>query len=355
MDRAEIQALIDAAPDGRVGFHQAGRPQVTIPYGLHVLDGPLVVEKRIDLTFNGGTLVLPNGVRGLHVKTGAWGARLRDVCVFGQSQDAAKHGADGILVESYGVEVCDALVRYCGTGLRISGTAQNQTNANAFRGRALSIFDCDLALHLKGGDTNGGCIEALVINACRAGILDESFLGNAFVGVMFHTIREHAYRCTAAANYSTIVGSYVEIDCGSGLPGGFKETIQDGPSSTWLGGGAVPLAPLGTRVGLTSSRLRFGDGLPDGGRVEVTMPAGAAWAALDARRKSAAGVLVDGFRLRWVDLLKQVGLEAIPGVGGGAGLLRPFGWTGTGHAAGFGHMRVNAEPGVPGGYEVPKP
>ncbi len=101
MTRAEIQALIDAAPDGRVGIHQAGRPVVSIPYGHHVLDGPIVIDRRVDVSFSGGVLLLPNGVRGLHLKTGAWGARVRDVCVFGQGQVAAQHGAEGILCESY--------------------------------------------------------------------------------------------------------------------------------------------------------------------------------------------------------------------------------------------------------------
>lgn len=357
LTRAEIQALIDAAPDGRIGIHQAGRPVVSVPYGMHVLDGPLVIEKRIDLTFNGGILVVPDGTVALHVKPPAWCARVRDVCVAGQSQVGSQHGAAGIRVEAWGAEVRDVLVRWVGTGVHIPASAQSGSNANGVRLDGVTIFNCDAGFHIKGGDTNGGWFAGTKIDSCRVGILDESFLGNTFAGTMLHTITEHAYKCTATANYSTIAGTYMELDCGSALPGGVKDTIVDQLGQAWIGGAAVAFAKVADRVGYGSTRLRFGESASDGTRYTVRIPDAVAEAALTAQRMKASGALIDGLRLRWNQLLKSVGLEAFAPPGGN-GSIRPIGWTGIGHASGFGHARANAQPsqqGNPAGYEVPKP
>lgn len=347
MTRAEIQALIDAAPDGRIGFVQCSRPIVTIPYGHHVLDGPIVINKRVELDFRGGALIVPNGVRGIECLAGGWQAMVRNVTVFGQSQDYTAHGAAGIYSESYGMQFVDVMVRFCGIGLDVYGVSSEGKNANDTCGLFVKTHDCGTGIRFRGGDTNGGAFVGTTMNVGINGIDDASFLGNNFIGTMFHSLREYAYKGSSVANYSTFVGSYLELDCGADLPNGWKDTVSDTTNVTWVGGGAVTVAKLGTRVGLNRSRIRFGDTTPDGGSVAVTMPHGAVESALSAERRTAGGVTVDGFRLRWVQALKQAGIEAWkPNVAGqtptGDGLTRPLSWTAAGNTEGFAKPKLEA-------------
>lgn len=361
--RDEIQALLDATPNGKIGIHQAGRPVVSIPYGEHVLDGPIVINRRMDVSFCGGVLIVPDGVRAIEMKSGAWGARVRDVCVFGQSQDGAAHGTDGILVEAYGAEVRDAFIRFVGIGIHIAGSQTKNTNANGFAVSDVSIFNCDIGLHIKGGDTNAGQFVGVKIDSCRSGILDESFLGNVFVSTMLHTISEHAYKCTVGANYSTFIGTYMELDCGSALPNGIHGTIVDKWRQSWIGGAAVTYCKVADRLGYGSTRLRFGETASDGVRYTVRIPDAAVEAVFTAeRRDNVNGGLIDGWRARWVSLLKQCGFEVYkPNAPStpltGDGLTRPLGWTTEGHPDGFGHARHDAEhfsAGNPQGYPIAK-
>lgn len=356
MNRAEIQALIDAAPDGRIGMHQAGKPMVTVPYGHHVLDGPVEIPCRMTADFSGSVLVVPNGVAAIVVKKEAFGATVRNVTVFGQSQNGAAHAADGIRIEACYAQLIDAFVRFVGVGVHVTslggGIPDGVQMAN------VQVFNCDAGAHLKGGDVNGGCFVGLGIQSCRVGIVDESFLGNTFVGPLLHTIAERAYEGKVAANYSTLVGAYLEADCGIAI-GGPHNTLDDKPNATWLGGGGACYAKQGTRVGLNRSRIRFGDSLPNGDELNVTVPHAAAESALTAERKAkTGGALIDGFRLAWTSALKACGFVTYPDAANANGLTRPFGWTTEGHASGFAQARVNALPpsqGNPAGYEIPKP
>lgn len=363
LTRAEIQALIDAAPDGRIGqppgvLHQAGRPVVWVPYGEHHLDGSIVVDRRLDVRFSGSTLVVPDGVRAIHAAPGAWCGRARDFTVFGGSRNAAQHGTDGVFVEAFGFQVSDALARYVGTGLRAQASVQQGANANGLDVRGFSAWDCDTGLHLKGGDTNGGSFAAIKINGCRVGLLDESFLGNHFSSVMFHTIAEHAYRCTVPANYSYIAGVYVELDCGSALPGGWLDCIEDQPLQTWVGGNVIPLLKRAERVGYGSTRLRFGETAPDGSRIRVRIPDVLVESAMTAERRRPDGTLRDGLGIGWSQLLQKVGVWLYGAGGAGTRQIQPLSATGVDHPAGHGHARVNGRPsteGPPQGYDVPKP
>ena len=450
MDRASIQALIDAAADGRyppqppgapILRHQAGRPVVSIPYGVHELDGPLFISNRVDVTLNGAVLLLLAGVMAFHVTASAWAARIREFCAFVKSQDPVAHGitrpvtlwwtptlmqvvldadANGwvpccadrirvngtawrriegvapypligtrtgyivtldaippqsagctswqsvpaVLVEGHGTQIDDALIRFAGKGIEVhSGPS---ALPDAVQTSNVHVFNCDTGVHLRGGDTNGGRFDGTIVHSGRIGILDESFLGNSWVGTLLHTLSEWAYRCTVPANYSTHVGTYVEADCGSALatpgvspPDGFKKTIDDQANVTWLGGGAAAIAKVGTRVGLNRSRIRFGDTMPNGDELNVTIPHASAESALTAERKSkSSGALIDGFRLAWTSTLKACGFVIYPDAANANGLTRPLGWTTEGHGSGFGHARVNALPpsqGNPAGYEIPKP
>ena len=339
MTRAEIQALIDAAPDGRIGIHQAGRPMVSVPYGKHTLDGPIVIDAMIDVDFSGGVLIVPDGVQALDVRASGWGCRVRNLTVFGQSQNGAQHGASGIVMGAYGATLEHVLVRFCGTGIVWDGRQGEPEdasdtwldNANAVFAENVKVFNCDLGIVVKGGDSNGGCFEAITVDNCRVGIQDESFLGNTWVGMHMHTIAEEGYRATSAANYSTVVGSYMEQD----VYGGLKSQAR----ITWVGGGAVPNVDVGDRVGLGLCRLGFYDKLPGGGYLTATLPHGAANSAMTVRRYTDQGGFVNGLdAFRFQDNLSQCGLHWYGGSIANDGLTRPFLWS-----YGNGLSRVDAQ------------
>lgn len=361
MNRQEIQALIDAAPDGRwpswappqppILRHQAGRPRVTIPYQVEPWDDTIVINAGVHVDFCGGVALLPNGVSAVLYEKGAWRARVENLTPFGLTQNGAAHGAPAFLIRSYGAELHGCLPRFCGTGISVWSDATHLPDAVQVTQN--QVFNCDSGIELKGGDVNGGSFVGNVIHSCRRGIGDAAFLGNFWMGTMLHTIAERAYHCTVTANYSTHVGTYVEADCGVDLPGGYKATIDDQPNITWVGGNAAAIAMRGTRLGLNRSRIRFGDTLPSGDELNVTIPHAAAESALTAERKlKTVGTFIDGWRMRLVSSLKQWGIESYTSPANANGLTRPFSWGAAGHVR-PGQPLVGALPstvGAPAGF-----
>lgn len=328
MTRAEIQALIDAAPDAKIGIDQAGCPVVTIPYGQHLLDGPIVVNRRMDVDFQGGVLVPMDGVIALDVQAPAWGCRIRNINVYGQSRDPAAHDESGIVMGAYACVLEHVLVRWCGTGITWDGRIgeaddANDTwldNVNGATGNIVRVFNCGTGVVVKGGDSNGGVQFAVIVDNCDVGIRDESFLGNTWVGLHMHTISGEGYDATASANYSTMLGSYMEADVLGGVDSMAK--------TTWVGGGAIPYVKVGDRIGLGMCRLGFSDETPDGGRITVRMPHAAVYAGATFERRDASDGLVNGSScFRWIDSLGQCGQTWYGGGIANDGLTRPYGVT----------------------------
>lgn len=273
-DTAQVlRDLIAAAPAQGSSFR--GAYPVQWPAGEYTVESTIEVDRPVDIDARGVQLVTPLGVDALRfVPSAPWsridGVTARAVYEF------TPHAAVGIDVQAHGVTVERATARGMGYGLRVYGSAQIGANANCVQVRTALLYGChEAGVHLKGGDANAGVFGGVEIiggsQRTRVGVLDESFLGNTWVGLHVSSTREHGVRITPAANYSTHVGTYLENDCGTELPPGAKK-IQCGVRVSWFGGNAIDHAPLGDRVGLGHSKVTFADIAPNGDTLQVTMP-----------------------------------------------------------------------------------
>lgn len=352
-DSIFIQGLVDtaSAESHRRDIRITRRPQCVVPPGEYLLDQPIVVDAPISLIMDGVSLVLePGAVNGVEFHPGAQWASLRGATIVGRlhlelAGDPVQAGNTGVGVHiaAHGVHVEDVICREVGTGFFIEGRSA-AINANGWKLTQCEAFAVRKGLHLIGGDTNGGLADGFVVNGAREeGILDESFLGNTYVGTLLHTTYLEAYKCTVGANYSTFVGSYLELDCGIGLPTGVKESVKSQHNVTFVGGGMVPYADLGSRVGLNASRLIFGDQGPSG-HTQVTIP----HAAVD-------GTLThtlthnDGTVERW-DLRRVAPLNRWGVVTDASGVQSPISWQDVKSSA-RGELRLETSAASPQGFK----
>lgn len=357
---AAIQGALDRVP--QQGYRLLAVPELRVPWGtwplaegVHVRDARVV---HIDLA--GSAILVPPGETAITVHRLAQGTSIRRGVIAGV--EATQTTGTGIRVEAPGIAIEDVIVRELGIGLDFWGVGGTQYNADSMQVRGGSIYQCDIGIRLKGADAQGGTFLGVVIFGGRVGVQDESFLGNAYVGLQFHTISEHAIRTlntdapsSPVANYSTWLGTYLEADCGYDLPGGVTETIDSSMAAnvSWFGGGVIPHVRVGDRVGLGVSRLGFRESLPDGGYVSVSIPHGANNSAIAIGRFNADGQYRESHALRWVDQLHRFGLHPVGPNVPNDGLTMPLGYTSSTHPRGLGRAIHDARQAAPLGQLMP--
>ena len=350
-ERSEaLQDAIDACP----GAIDDVRCVITIPFGDwdladHDADGACVrIENAVLLSLGGSRIRIPYDVNGFWLKgPNAQHAQISDGAI-GFPGSNAQTGRC-IKIQAHGVRVANVRTIYGDVGVEVTNQDEQQYNANCCILRDVVIANARVGLRLAGADSNAGTFSGLEINGdgltSEIGILDESFLGNTFVGTHVATVSQHAYLCTQPANYSTHVGMYVEANCGYELPGGFEACVSSQPRVTFLGGGAIPVVDVGDRVGLGHTRLSFQVPALDGGAIQVNIPDAGVNATMSYARLTAAGLVREGGAWRWLDGgFTRFGCHVFtgPGYTGGSpvpgnGLTMALGYTSSGHGRGLGH------------------
>ena len=207
------------------------------------------------------------------------------------------------------------------------------------------IFLCwDIGIHLLGGDCNAGTFSGFEINGGRIGILDESFLGNAHIGHHIATTSEEAILITAPANYSTYVGIYIENNCGYSLPADGAK-VRTRARVTTVGGGMVPHASFGDRIGLGKSKIRFEDKAPGNETLAVTIPNSAVNSAITVSHSADP----EPWYIRRINRYNQWGIVVSRN-----NLSRPFGWGTAEHPAHANRPLVEATNSNPQGRPIPE-
>jgi len=345
---AAIQEVLDLIPDATSRGYTGPRIPLRFPHGTYRLDDPdgdgvaLHVGGQCLLDLGGSEFVVDNGVTAWQFEpTAAW-SKLCNGCIMPVDRFSSHEGV-GVKIISHGIRLSDLIIREMGKGVYADGRTTAQ-NANCQQWRDLMIFNCwDVGVHLKGGDCNAGTFSGIEINGGRIGILDESFLGNAHIGHHISTTSEEAVLITAVASYSTYVGIYIENNCGYSLPEG-EPIVKTLARTTTVGGGMVPHAPIGDRIGLGKSRIRFEDKAPGNETLAVTIP----HAAIDAALTVTHSADTARWDLRRLGRLNQWGISI-----GSNGLTRPYSWGTADHPTHANKPLVEATPDDPQGRPIP--
>ncbi|MEM7130152.1 MAG: hypothetical protein AAF702_27730 [Chloroflexota bacterium] len=346
---AAIQEILDLIPGPSSRGYSGPRVPLRFPYGSYRLDDPdgdgiaLRVPGQCQIDLGGSEFVVDNDVTAWKFESSAAWSKLCNGAIMPVDR-FSNHIGVGVEIISHGIRLSDLIIREMGVGVVANGVGA-QLNANCQQWRDLLIFQCwDIGVHLKGGDCNAGTFSGLEIIGGRIGILDESFLGNAHTGHHISTTSEEAILVTAGANYSTYVGIYLENDCGHALPEG-SPIVQTLARVTTVGGGMAPHAPLGDRIGLGKSRLRFEDQAPGNETLAVTIP----HAAVDAAMTVTHSADAERWDLRRLNRLNQWGISI-----GGTGLIRPYSWGAPEHPNHANQPLVEATRTAPQGRVIPE-
>jgi hypothetical protein len=344
-----IQEVLDLIPTPEARGYSGPRVSLRFPYGSYRLDDPdgdgvaLHVRAQCLLDLGGSEFVVDNNVTAWKFESPAAWSKLYDGCILPVDR-FSKHTGIGVEIISHGIRLSDLIIHQMGVGVVANGRGLEH-NANCQQWRDLMIFQCwDIAVHLLGGDCNAGTFSGFEINGGRIGILDESFLGNAHIGHHIATTSEEAIIITAGANYSTYVGIYIENDCGRTLPAGSPK-VKTTTRVTTVGGGMVPHAPFGDRIGLGKSRIRFEDKAPGNHTLAVTIP----HAAIDAAITVTHSADPQEWNIRRLPTYKQWGFVVDRNT-----LYRPFGWGLAEHPTHAKRPLVDATPLAPQGRPIPE-
>jgi hypothetical protein len=188
-------------------------------------------------------------------------------------------------------------------------------------------------IYLDGGDSNAGLFENLETRNNGVHVWDSSFLGNTYIAGISDGNGVYK-RFDSAANYSTLLGTYVE---GDPIPVSAMELvgyplIVGGSTSIWssIFYGRSTVNPHGySRLGFQS----MGYGLGSAGNVKVTIPGGPESAFAVAHRS-------ENFYhwkvFKWIEGWKSWLVASYLGSG-----THPFRFTGNTHPSGPGHATVN--------------
>lgn len=279
---AAIQADLDELPDSRA---------LAVPYTL-----PANVSLRID-DHDGDGIGLRVGVpeghhreavvfdgRGsqLQVAPNIVGVRVEKTASYSKllnlridpvaEQGDTPHEGIGVDVRAHGVRLENLVVARMGTGLRADSEPDDNgdgdaldpheySNQNSQQWRNLAFENCyQNAVYMHGMDTNAGSIVGVEVRG-GAGIKDDSFLGNTWIGPSATGTTESSVAMTGLAQGSVVAGA--QVDDASPAPQAL------GLSSLWVGGrGADRVEGHSARIGGQNARLRFTD--PSG--MEVNVP-----------------------------------------------------------------------------------
>lgn len=269
---------------GAIGRALAGLPE---PVGLGAvlelpanailrLDDPdgdgvaVVVERRVIVEGRGARIDVEDGITAFRFSRGASWASVRDLRVVGPGPESSTVGIEvqchGLRLDNLWLERLGQAVQAisrprggpcdnddnCPDGSCVRGSCLLATlNANTQRWTNLIVRRCGGGIRLQGADANAGLLQGLEILSTPRAVQDESFLGNVYVGPTIASGREASLALGGSAQYSTVLGGYVERD---------GARVQTGPRTLLVGGNAVPyMDGPGERVGYRSSRLRFAD------------------------------------------------------------------------------------------------
>ena len=280
-----------AAPAGQ--FTPSAGNKLVVPPGVYLI-GDVRIQRSIWLEgfatagWEPATIlrVLP-GHNGLVVEdfatsstlpptSGRW-TIISNLCIRGANAATL----DGIVVKAHAVKVQNCFIQTMGrNGITIRNDWDSRTdvavpsiNCNNWQIENCTINTCGLdtsrpeaercGLYVNGADANAGLCTGTDFHQCGAwGVLDSSFLGNAYVGCHF-AAPGGAFKLDDPNNASTFLGCYVE--------GGSDVSVVGNP--TFVGGfatGAVSGLPT-QRVGSARSRLYFVDD-NHRGRFSVQLP-----------------------------------------------------------------------------------
>ena len=173
------------------------------------------------------------------------------------------HTGIGVDVRAHGVRLQNIFVRRMGTciradsGIDLNGDGdaddpEEYSNLNSQQWSKLRFDSCyENAIYMDGEDANAGTMVGIEVLS-GAGIRDDSFLGNTWLGVQAEGTHSHSIEMSQASQTAVVVGAYVE----NSDPAARSESL----SSLWVGGNALArLEGMSERVGYLRSRLTFQD------------------------------------------------------------------------------------------------
>ncbi len=231
----------------------------------------LRIDRRVILEARGAVLRVSGDFVGLRLTSRARHSTLRDLTVEGRGP---ARGGVGVDVRTHGVRIDNLWVRRIETAIRahsrlederscsadtdcacdgrcecLEGHCASYANANTQRWTNVLIVQCGTGISVRGGDANASLIAGAEILGTPHAIVDDSFLGNVYVGPTLETAREQSIALLQEASYSTVVGAYIERNSARAI----------GPArGLFVGGNAVHFVEGNAeRVGSQSARLTF--------------------------------------------------------------------------------------------------
>ena len=247
-----IQADLDNL-DPAVGI---GTPY-RLPTNAHLLlndlngDGiALTISDKIIFDGGGSLLEVENDVTGMQLTQDAEWSLVRDLR-FDPQTPQSEHDGIAIDVRAHGVRLDNILFWRMGTGVRAHTTVDGEfANVNSQQWSRLVFRGVhNKATDLAGGDANAGVMLGLEVIG-SAGIKDNSFLGNTYIGPTMEGTHTRSMDLESNAARNAVFGAYVEL----GDPDPTSASMHD----LFVGGNAIDrLHGPGDRIGNLAARLRF--------------------------------------------------------------------------------------------------
>ncbi len=235
---------------------------------INDLDGDgigLNVPTQVIFEGSGSVLDVENDVTGLRIDQDADFSMVRDLEIRPQDMSLdTPHDGIGVDIRAHGTRLDNLYIERMGTGIRAPTNADGEfSNVNKQQwSRIVLRLNHHAGAALSGADSNGGLMTGFEVRG-GAGIDDNSFLGNTYVGNSFEGTDDLSLELGSNAGRHTVVGTYLEL----------SDPDITGASNVdvFVGGNAIDrIDTSGDRVGMQSGRIRFEDPYSDG--VEVKIP-----------------------------------------------------------------------------------
>jgi hypothetical protein len=230
------RAAGDGVTDDWEAIQQAiddGHPGIYLPRGRYRISRTLEIRKKVFMMgeLGGGAYELPSilvadaGVTAMKIcMPGGHGSRVSFMTIASAGKAGVAHGI--VTKAIFQIETV-AVLGFSGNGIHCHADSNDgeASNINCSLLYRPLVRDCDgIGIAFEGGDANA-CLTmgALVQNCKEGGIYDNSFLGNRFVGFTLEACAGFGFKNgRGGACFTTIMGGYVESDCGPNdftLPG----------------------------------------------------------------------------------------------------------------------------------------
>lgn len=220
---------------------------------MYPLSDTLVVNKPITFTgtngFGGASgMSFPANKTGIRFNnsqlsgtgTGADGSRVKDLFINCRDTQTTGHGID-IRAGDVSIDGVN-IASFPECGIHIYGNMQyNDGNANMWRVRDTQIVVCGShGFYAYGPDSNAGLALNVSIKSCGGwSFVDESKLGNTYVGCHSAGSALGDYKTDGTVSYSTLVGCYSEVEVGQSQSSYLGPTTIVGGITSSQGGTGV--------------------------------------------------------------------------------------------------------------------